>query len=215
MTASWRVSESGGQHWPGFAYLPAFIGSAQADRVLDRLWRELAWSQPAIRLYGRLMQQPRLVAWYGDPDAVYSYSGLRLEPLPWHPVLRSLRRRLEQHCNQQFNSVLANAYRDGNDSMGWHSDDEPELGPCPVIASLSLGAPRRFLLRRRERERGERSRSMLLEHGSLLLMTGDSQRLYQHALPRSRQAVGLRINLTFRQILERESRRSTGAVHRP
>lgn len=203
MTASWPVSEPGGRSWPGFEYLPAFVGSGSADRMLERLWRELEWSQPSIRLFGRLVQQPRLVAWYGDPGAVYRYSGLRLEPLPWHPLLQSLRRRIGQHCGHPFNSVLANAYRDGGDSMGWHSDDEPELGPRPVIASLSLGAPRRFLLRHRDRERGERSCGLVLEHGSLLLMTGDSQRLFQHSLPRSRQAVGLRINLTFRRILLR------------
>jgi alkylated DNA repair dioxygenase AlkB len=185
-----------------FAYAPRFLAKPEADRMLERLWRELDWSQKEIRLFGRRLLQPRLVAWYGDPEAVYSYSGLRLEPLPWHPLLLQLRERIQLFSGHRFNSVLANAYRDGRDSMGWHSDDERELGRNPVIASLSLGATRRFLLRPREVEPGVRRASLALApgHGSLLLMQGDSQQRFQHALPRSRQAVGLRINLTYRLV---------------
>ena len=185
-----------------FEYLPAFLPEAQADRWLAQLWRELEWSQQEITLFGRRVMQPRLIAWYGDPKAVYAYSGLTLNPLPWHPVLRELRDRLEHLTGGRFNSVLANGYRDGRDSMGWHSDDEKELGPEPLIASVSLGAARRFLLRPRVRPAGTPARSTgyTLEHGSLLLMKGESQRRFQHALPRTRKPIGLRINLTYRMV---------------
>jgi len=188
---------------PGlFTYTPSFLAEPEADRALERLWRELEWSQREITLFGRRVLQPRLLAWYGDIEAVYSYSGLTLEPLPWHPLLRRMRQRIEQFSGCRFNSVLANAYRDGRDSMGWHSDDEQELGPAPSIASLTLGATRRFLLRPKCSGGGARRASLglTLGHGSLLMMQGESQQLFQHALPRTRQPVGLRINLTFRLV---------------
>jgi alkylated DNA repair dioxygenase AlkB len=190
-----------------FDYIPRFLEEAEAAGLLARLWRELDWSQRAIMLYGRRLMQPRLVAWYGDAAAVYSYSGLTLEPLPWHPALQDLCRRIEAATGRRFNAVLANAYRDGHDSMGWHADNEKELGPQPVIASLSLGAPRRFLLRpARSRpgsaaDPGSGSFGMTLENGSLLLMKAGCQQRYRHALPRTRRAVGLRINLTYRWIV--------------
>lgn len=186
-----------------FDYIPRFLNEAEAADLLARLWRELAWSQREIMLYGRRVLQPRLVAWYGDAAAVYSYSGLTLEPAPWHPLLQDLRRRLEAGTGYRFNAVLANAYRDGRDSMGWHADNEKELGPQPVIASLSLGAPRRFLLRaaRGTTGAGEKSIGMTLENGSLLLMKAGCQQRYQHALPRTARTSGLRINLTYRWVL--------------
>ena len=178
-----------------FDWQPYYLQADEATRCLDLLWQELCWRQQEILIFGKKVMQPRLVAWYGDADARYQYSGLALEPLPWHPVLSDLRTQLEKHCQAPFNSVLANAYRDGSDSMGWHRDDEPELGPRPVIASLSLGQERRFLLRRNGADRSE---GLLLTHGSLLVMKGESQRLYRHSLPRSKRPMGLRINLTFR-----------------
>jgi alkylated DNA repair dioxygenase AlkB len=194
-----------------FTYIPCFLEEGEAAGLLARLWRELDWSQREITVYGRRVMQPRLVAWYGDAAAVYSYSGLTLEPLPWHPVLRDLCQRIEDATGHRFNSVLANAYRDGRDSMGWHADNEKELGPQPVIASLSLGAPRRFLLRLAQRQPGLKttirtgvatgSFGLTLENGSLLLMQAGCQQRYQHALPRTRRATGLRINLTYRWIV--------------
>ncbi len=186
-----------------FEYHPAFLDVAEADAALERLWGELEWSQTEITLFGRRVLQPRLVAWYGDPGASYTYSGLTLDPLAWHPLLTRLRARLEAFTGRRFNSVLANAYRDGADSMGWHRDDEPELGPEPYIASLSLGGERRFLLRPLALENGKRARSrgMALAHGSLLIMKGRSQKDFQHALPKTRRPCGLRINLTYRNIL--------------
>jgi alkylated DNA repair dioxygenase AlkB len=181
---------------PGFLqYHPGFLKGPLADSCLEQLWNELDWTQKEIIIFGRSRMQPRLIAWYGDPGAVYSYSGLSLDPVPWHPVLHEIRDRIESFTGSGFNSVLANAYRDGNDSMGWHRDDEPELGPDPTIASLSLGEERRFLVR----EAGERSAGLTLEHGSLLVMAGEFQRRFQHSLPKTRRDIGLRINLTFRQ----------------
>ncbi len=187
-----------------FRLIPRFLSNREADEALVRLWQELEWSQQEIVLFGRHVMQPRLVAWYGEPEAAYCYSGLTLTPLAWHPLLLRLRDRIEVVTGKRFNAVLANAYRDGRDSMGWHSDDEPELGDAPVIASLSLGATRRFLLRRRVSGTRKRPASIALSlgHGSLLLMQGNSQSDYQHALPRTQRAVTLRINLTYRLIRE-------------
>jgi alkylated DNA repair dioxygenase AlkB len=185
-----------------FEYRPDFLSERQAAKWLRQLWQELQWSQQEITMFGRRVMQPRLIAWYGDPHAVYAYSGLTLQPIPWHPVLLELKDRIEAHTGGRFNSTLANAYRDGRDSMGWHSDDEKELGPAPLIASVSLGAERRFLVRSRSRPAGTRTASLglVLGHGSLMLMKGDSQRLFQHSLPRTRRPTGLRINLTFRGV---------------
>lgn len=144
------------------------------------------------------MPAPRLEAWYGDAGASYSYSGLAHEPLPWTPELQRLRERVEVAAGTTFNSVLANLYRDGNDSNGWHADDESELGEQPVIASLSLGAARRFLLRHRASvERVE----VVLEAGSLLLMRGKTQQCWKHSVPKQRTVHAPRINLTFRRVV--------------
>lgn len=177
-------------------YCPDFLGKEESCHLLDRLWSELEWSQTEITLFGRSVMQPRLVAWYGDPGARYSYSGIALDPIPWHPSLLEIKHRIEAFTGQHFNSVLANAYRDGRDSMGWHSDDENELGPEPFIASLSLGEERRFLLR----EKGKKSVGLSLGSGSLLLMKNDCQQRFQHSLPKTRRKIGLRVNLTFRAI---------------
>lgn len=185
-------------------YIPRFLDQAEADAALARLWRELDWSQREITLFGRRFMQPRLVAWYGEAGAVYTYSGLTLRPLPWHPLLKDLRERIELRSGYRFNAVLANAYRDGRDSMGWHADKEKELGPQPALASLSLGAPRRFLLRPVRLRPGDKAGSFgrSLGSGSLLLMKAGCQQRYQHALPRTRRETGLRINLTYRWIVD-------------
>lgn len=185
-----------------FEYQGEFLPRAQADGLLESLWRELRWSQQEITVFNRRVLQPRLIAWYGDSGASYSYSHITLEPLPWIPRLLEVRSRLERASGRRFNAVLANAYRNGLDSMGWHSDDEPELGPDPFIASVSLGAERRLLIRRRAKRGGRAGAStpLLLEHGSVLYMKGSSQRLYQHALPKTARVSALRINLTFRWV---------------
>jgi alkylated DNA repair dioxygenase AlkB len=172
---------------------------AAADALLAGLLADVPWEVHRIRLFGREVDSPRLSCWIGDPDAAYTYSGLRLQPRPWPAALRAVRDRLQCELGTDFNSVLANLYRDGNDRMGWHSDGERELGPAPVIASLSLGACRRFVLRHRRDVAAKLA--IELPHGSLLVMRGDTQRNYRHALPATAKPVGARINLTFRRIV--------------
>jgi alkylated DNA repair dioxygenase AlkB len=186
------------------ALWPHWLAPVEADALFAELRQAVAWETHRIRLFGRELDTPRLSCWIGDPGASYTYSSTRFEPRPWPAALAALRGRLERACAARFNSVLANLYRDGDDAMGWHSDDEPELGAQPVIASLSLGAERRFRFRRR-RARGEPVRpgdtsELPLPHGSLLRMAGATQRLYRHDLPRVRGLDAPRINLTFRRI---------------
>ena len=178
--------------------LPGWVTAEEADRWLAQLLAETPWEQPQVVLHGRAYAVPRLVAWYGDPGARYRYSGLCHEPRPWTPLLAGIRRRVEAECGQPFNGVLLNYYRGGQDSMGWHSDDEPELGLRPLVASLSLGGTRRFDLRRKGATRIEHS--LLLEHGSLLVMAGATQHHWQHQVAKTRQACASRLNLTFRPI---------------
>jgi len=183
------------------AFDPHWLSTPGADALLATLQAEVPWEVHRLRLFGREVASPRLSCWIGDPEAVYVYSGTRFTPHPWPPVLQALRARLADALGTGFNSVLANLYRDGRDAMGWHSDDEPELGPAPVIASLSLGATRRFVLKARD---GNAHRLALeLPHGSLLVMRGATQHHYRHALPRTARPVGPRINLTFRRIAPR------------
>ena len=151
-------------------------------------------------MFGKRVLMPRLTAWYGDPGAVYTYSGLRNAPEPWTPELAEIRSDLERTTGLAFNSVLLNRYRDGRDSVSWHADDEPELGPEPAIASVSFGAARSFVLRSKTHRK--REGSVMLEHGSLLIMKGRSQALLEHALPKDARVTSERVNLTFRQIFE-------------
>jgi alkylated DNA repair dioxygenase AlkB len=171
--------------------LPAW--APDSDALLDRLREETAWEQHALTLFGRTVPTPRLTAWTGDHP--YRYSGIVNQPRPWSPALRALRDRLVTELGAPFDSCLANLYRDGSDSMGWHSDDEPELGPRPMIASVSLGARRRFLLR--HRASGQRW-SVELGAGDLLVMRAESQSDYRHAVPKTARALAPRLNLTFR-----------------
>ncbi|GAA0718161.1 alpha-ketoglutarate-dependent dioxygenase AlkB [Dokdonella soli] len=173
---------------------------AEADALFAAFRAEIPWSTHRLNLFGREVESPRLSCWIGDPDAVYTYSGTRFEPLPWTPTVAALRDDLATRLGVRFNSVLANLYRDGRDSMGWHSDDEPELGARPVIASLSFGAERTFRLRSRATRKTVLS--IELAHGGLLVMAGGTQRLYQHALPKRARVEAPRINLTFRRIGE-------------
>ena len=179
-------------------YAPAFLPPAEAAAAFVALREEIAWENHGLRLFGREVASPRLSCWMGDAGASYVYSGTRFEPRPWTMTTQALRQRLSERLEVEFNSVLANLYRDGRDGMGWHSDDEPELGAQPVIASLSLGATRRFALKHRR----DPARKLVLDlpPGSLLLMRGDTQRNYRHALPKTARPVGERINLTFRRI---------------
>ena len=174
---------------------PDWLGADEAAALFAALREALPWANHPVRLFGREHPAPRLSAWIGD--AAYRYSGVVREPGPWTPPLAALRDRLGAELGTAFNSVLANLYRSGDDAMGWHADDEPELGPTPLIASVSLGAVRRFVLKRRD---GEGRLALDLPPGSLLVMAGATQALYRHAVPRTQRAVGPRINLTFRRV---------------
>ena len=181
-------------------FIADFLTRPQSDAYFAELLDLVDWRQHIIRIRGRQVASPRLSAWYGDPDAHYSYSGLSLEPRPWLPVILELKTQVESACNAPFNSVLLNLYRDGSDSMGWHSDDEPELGERPVIASASFGATRRFRLRHRHR-RDLDPVALLLSHGTVLVMKGNTQSNWKHQLPKTRKVSEPRVNLTFRSII--------------
>jgi alkylated DNA repair dioxygenase AlkB len=178
-------------------YDPYFLEPSFADQLFELLLPSVGWKQDVIKLYGRTIPIPRLTAWYGDRDASYTYSGIKNEPSEWIPPLQELRDRLEKSTTIRFNSVLLNRYRTGKDSLSWHADDEPELGLRPTIASISLGCTRTFQLQ--HRVSGEVI-SLPLEHGSLLLMSGETQQLWKHQVPKDRSVTGERINLTFRSI---------------
>lgn len=178
---------------------PDWLPSEVATALQQRLTDEVAWTVHRIRMFGRWVDSPRLSCWMGEPEASYRYSGADFAPEPWHPAIRALLPALEAACGARFNSVLLNRYRNGRDSMGWHSDDEPELGSAPVIASLSLGAERRFLMRVKTDH--ARKAEWRLRHGDLLVMRGEAQRQAQHALPKMAGAAGERINLTFRWVI--------------
>jgi alkylated DNA repair dioxygenase AlkB len=182
-----------------------WLSPAEAEHYFVRLREKTDWEQSTIVIAGRPVRIPRLNAWYGDPGMSYRYSGTRFEALPWTTELAELRARVQSVANDlpepmhfAINSALLNRYRNGDDSVGWHSDNEPELGPCPQIASLSLGASRRFVLKQRRNQ--NRKLELELTSGSLLLMLGNMQSHWLHAIPKTRKPVGERINLTFRQV---------------
>ncbi|MCX7096001.1 MAG: alpha-ketoglutarate-dependent dioxygenase AlkB [Methylobacter sp.] len=174
-----------------------FYSLPESDCLFARLQAELAWQEESIFIYGRQVKVPRLMCWYGDSDAWYQYSGVNHQPLPWTPTLQTIRKSIERQCRCRFNSVLANLYRDGNDSMGCHADDEKELGQNPVIASLSLGDQRVFKLHHKKcREKLD----IVLSHGDLLVMAGSLQHHWLHSVPKTKKLKTPRINLTFREI---------------
>ncbi len=170
-----------------------------AEDLLDKFVRATPWRHEAVTIYGKQIMQPRLIAWYGDPGQRYSYSGIALEPLSWTATLIDVRERVQALSGETFNSVLLNYYRDHRDSMGFHSDDEKELGPTPIIASLSLGATRTFVLKHKTRPELKPVR-LALPSGSLLVMKGLTQRNWKHGIDKETKPCGPRVNLTFRRI---------------
>lgn len=162
-------------------------------------WQTIDWRQDRVSMFGREVALPRLTAWHGDDDRPYTFSGLTLQPQPWNTMLAWLRDQLQALVGVRFNSVLLNWYRDGDDHISWHADDESELGVDPVIASINFGATRRFLLRR-NKDHAEKI-ELALSHGSLLIMSGALQHHWQHSVPKQKRVGEARINMTFRQIL--------------
>jgi alkylated DNA repair dioxygenase AlkB len=181
----------------GEAYLFAnFFSPDESRDFFDKIREETAWKHESIVLFGKPVMQPRLTAWYGDSGKAYRYSGIKMDPLEWTATLIAIKTRVESVSNTHFTSVLLNFYRDGRDSMGWHRDNEPELGPDPVIASVSFGATRSFHFRHRAEK--TLKRKIELEDGSLLLMKGTTQTYWDHSIGKTARLINPRINLTFR-----------------
>jgi len=179
-------------------YHPAFFDKATSDKLFQTLLDTIQWRQDKIMMYGKELPLPRLSAWYGENQKPYTYSGITLQPLPWTDELLSIKTKIEEVAKVNFTSVLLNRYRDGQDYVGWHSDDEKELGKNPVIGSVNFGATRRFQLRRTDdhKEKFE----VELKHGTYLVMQGTTQHFWQHQVPKTAVKIGERLNLTFRVI---------------
>ena len=177
-------------------YHPQWLTQDQADELYQHC-HSSDWQAETITLFGKQITVPRRVFWMGDADAHYSYSNTSHIPVPWSKELLELKNRIKRELGLQFNSVLGNLYRDGQDHMGWHRDNETELGENPNILSISLGAERRFCFK--HIQHGEKH-ALVLKHGSALLMQGNCQQQYKHALPKSIRIKSPRINLTFRLI---------------
>jgi alkylated DNA repair dioxygenase AlkB len=178
-------------------FVAQFFDDARATELLRELIASTPWETHFVNIFGRNIPAPRQSSWHGEPYCSYRYSKVRYEPKLWTPCLSFVREALARAGIGEFNCVLANFYRSGADSMGWHSDDEPELGANPLIASVSLGAPRRFCLRHKA---SSEKTELILSSGSLLVMAGTTQKKYQHALPKMATVGMPRVNLTFRQI---------------
>lgn len=180
-------------------YHPLLFDPQEQSLLMNALQEEIPWKQEHIKLFGKTHPTPRLTAWHGDEHCVYKYSGVVNQPFPWTPSLLTIKSRIESLSNgATFNCVLLNFYRDGSDKMGWHSDDEKELGPNPSIASVSFGATRRFDFK--HKTEANNKCSIHLESGSLLLMQGDMQHHWLHQIPAQKRIQEPRINLTFRYI---------------
>ena len=188
---SWHTVNNGRLYWS-----PNFIASNEADELFELLRNQVKWREDEIKLFGKTMPIPRLQCWYGDSP--YKYSNITMQPEPWLPHLLELKQRCESVANSRFNSALANLYRNGQDSNGWHSDNEPELGTNPVIASLSFGETRRFHLKHKTTKE---KITFDLASGSLLIMAGEMQKFWLHTLPKTKVNTGARLNLTFRNLL--------------
>ena len=171
-----------------------------AGNLLRELTEEIPWVQNKIRFYGKESLVPRLESWHGDEGMSYTYSGIKMDAKPWTKNLLIIKESIEPIAKTTFNSVLINYYRDGKDRVAWHSDDEKELGKNPVIASVSLGAERKFKLRHKKYKENQLQYEVFLQNGSLLLMSGSTQHHWLHEIPRTAKPIGPRINLTFRVI---------------
>lgn len=178
-----------------YIFIPGFFNQSDSNQYFKSLREKVFWKQESMNMHGKRVEFPRLVAWYGDNEMPYSFSGITLPPNPWIEELLDIKIKIESLAKVAFNRVLLNLYRNGRDSVSWHSDSEPELGKNPTIASVSFGATRKFQLRHNQtKEKIE----IHLTHGSLLIMQGELQHFWQHQVPKADKKVGERINLTFR-----------------
>ena len=195
-----QITLSDGQPMPNadVVLYAGFFSKQDSDRLFSELLNGTKWRQDKMKLYGKEIDLPRQTAWYGDNDKDYTFSGITMNPEPWTPALLDIKARVESAATVTFNSVLLNHYRSGSDSISWHTDAERELGKNPVIASVTFGDARRFMLRHMKDK--ELKTEVELSHGSLLVMAGETQHFWQHQVPKTKTEVESRINLTFRQI---------------
>ena len=180
-----------------YIYIPFFINKSKSDFYLNTLLHEIEWKQEKMNMYGKSIMFPRLTAWYGDSDKPYTFSGITLTPKIWTDELLDIKNAIELQTSVSFNSVLLNLYRNGSDSISWHTDAEKELGKNPIIASVNFGEPRKFQLRHIQTKQ---KIEIKLEHGSLLIMQGELQHFWQHQIPKTKKQIEKRINLTYRII---------------
>lgn len=177
-------------------YYPSFFNVEQSNDFFKKLQTEIPWQQDAITVFGKTLLQPRLTALFGNEGKPYSYSNIVMQPHKWNPILTFIKEEIENVCNKKFTTVLLNYYRDGKDSNGWHADNEKELGNNPLIASVSFGAKRAFHLQHNTIK--DAKQKIMLENGSLLIMSGETQHYWKHQIPKTAKDIGPRINLTFR-----------------
>jgi alkylated DNA repair dioxygenase AlkB len=177
---------------------PGFFSSGESDHYFNSLLNEINWKQEPIKIFGKEVMQPRLTAWYGDSDKAYTYSGITMQPHAWTKSLQAIKEKIERVPAVTFTSALLNLYRNGKDSIGWHRDNEKELGNAPVIGSVSFGGPRIFQFRSYKTKSD--TKSFELTHGSFLLMRGETNNYWEHQVPKTNQPVKERINITFRVI---------------
>lgn len=180
-------------------FFPSIFSIEESDVILLDLMENIEWKQEPIWMFGKKIMQPRLTALYGDPSVAYGYSGIVMNTIPWNETLIFIKSKVEEITKAKFTHVLLNYYRNGQDSMGWHRDNEKNLGKNPIIASVSFGISREFQLRRYEGKVDKKS--IMLTHGSLLLMQGETQHFWEHQIPKNKKIKNPRINLTFRKIL--------------
>ena len=179
-------------------YYPHFLNKEEADAIFEQLTADIPWQQDEIRVFGKVHPQPRLTALFGNEGKSYSYSNIKMQPLPWNSILKKIKSQIETVIETDFTTVLLNLYRDGKDSNGWHADNEKELGNNPIIASVSFGSERVFQLKHNSIP--GLKQNILLEHGSLLVMKGTTQHFWKHQIPKTSKLIRSRINLTFRII---------------
>ena len=182
------------------SYMSSFLSAQESASYFKYLESHIIWKAQEIMMFGKKVMQPRLMAWYGDPNAAYRYSGTTFQPQSWTSELIEIKKKVEDLTSTSFNSVLLNFYRDGSDYMGFHSDNEKELGPEPVIASLSLGEKRVFKVQHKKNK--DQKLSFELESGSLLVMNEDMQSHWKHSISKTQKTIKPRINLTFRKIIK-------------
>ena len=178
-------------------YYPNFFSSVKANELFLKLQNEIPWQQDNITVFGKTHPQPRLTALFGNEGKPYGYSNIIMQPHAWSPLVMFIKNEIEKICSENFTTVLLNNYRTGQDSNGWHADNEKELGRNPIIASVSFGAERVFQLKHNKLELKQ---NITLQQGSLLIMSGTTQHCWKHQIPKTKKEIQPRINLTFRII---------------